>query len=47
VTVKSKGGSAALKRQHEPSPPKRTKQGNGRNSKASHNRKKLKGQGKG
>jgi hypothetical protein len=32
---------------HLESKPKRTKQGNGRNSKASHGRKKLRGQGKG
>lgn len=47
MAVKSKGGSAALKRQHQPGPPKLTKQGNGKHSKPSHGRKLRKGQGKG
>ena len=46
MAVKSKGGSAALKRSHQPGPPKLTRQGNGKRSKPSHGRKKLKGQGK-
>jgi hypothetical protein len=47
MTVKSKGGSAALKREHQPRAPKSTKQGNGKRSKPNHGRKKLRGQGKG
>lgn len=47
MTVKSKGGSAALKRDHLPGAPKLTKQGNGKRSKPSHGRKLLRGQGKG
>jgi hypothetical protein len=30
MAVKTKGGSAALKRQHEPGPPKLTRQGQGK-----------------
>jgi len=47
MATKSKGAGAALKRQHQPGPPKRTKQGNGANSKPSHGRKLMRGQGKG
>lgn len=47
MTVKSKGGSAALKREHQAGAPKLSKQGNGKRSKPSHGRKKLRGQGKG
>ena len=47
MTVKTKGGSAALKREHLPGAPKLTRQGNGKRSKPSHGRKLLKGQGKG
>ena len=46
MAVKSKGGSAALKRSHQPGPPKLTRQGNGKRSKPSHGRKLLRGQGK-
>ena len=47
MTVKSKGGSAALKREHQPSAPKLSKQGKGKRSKPNHGRKKLRGQGRG
>jgi hypothetical protein len=47
MAVKTRGGSAALKREHKAGPPKLTKQGNGKRSKPSHGRKLLKGQGKG
>jgi hypothetical protein len=46
MAVKSRGGSAALKREHQPGKSKFTKQGNGRRSKPSHGRKLLRGQGK-
>jgi hypothetical protein len=47
MAMKTKGGSAALKREHQAGAPKLTKQGNGKRSKPSHGRKLLKGQGKG
>jgi hypothetical protein len=47
MTVKSKGGSGALKREHQAGPPKLTKQGDGKHSKPSHGRKLRIGQGKG
>jgi hypothetical protein len=48
MTVKSKGGSAALKRQHEPGPPKTTRDGYGQNSRPRRRGKKpLVGQGRG
>ena len=47
MTVKSKGGSAALKRDHQVGAPKLTKQGQGKRSKPNHGRKKLRGQGRG
>jgi hypothetical protein len=46
MTVKSRGGSAALKREHQPGKPKLTKQGDGKRSKPSHGRKLSRGQGK-
>ena len=45
MAVKSKVGVKAI--QHVPGKPKRTRQGNGQHSLASHGRKKLRGQGKG
>jgi hypothetical protein len=47
MAVKTRGGSAALKREHQAGAPKLTKQGNGKRSKPSHGRKLLKGQGRG
>jgi hypothetical protein len=47
MAVKSRGGSAALKREHQPGAPKLTSQGQGKRSKPNHGRKLLKGQGKG
>jgi hypothetical protein len=47
MAFRTKGGSAALKREHTPGAPKLTAQGNGKRSKPSHGRKLLKGQGKG
>jgi hypothetical protein len=47
MAMKAKGGSAALKREHQLGAPKLTKQGNGKRSKPSHGRKLLKGQGRG
>jgi hypothetical protein len=47
MAMKTKGGSAALKREHQPRAPKLTKQGNGKRTKPSHGRKLLKGQGRG
>jgi len=47
MTVKSKGGSGALKREHAAGAPKLTRQGNGKRSKPSHGRKLRIGQGKG
>jgi hypothetical protein len=47
MAMKTKGGSAALKREHQSRGPKLTKQGNGKRSKPSHGRKLLRGQGKG
>lgn len=47
MAFRSKGGSAALKREHLPGAPKLTRQGNGKRSKPSHGRKLLRGQGKG
>jgi hypothetical protein len=44
MAVKSKTGTGAV--QHQPGKPKRTRQGNGQNSKPSHSRKKLHGQGR-
>jgi hypothetical protein len=46
MAVKSKGGNAALKREHKPGAPKLTLQGQGKRSKPSHGRKLLRGQGK-
>ena len=46
MTVKTKGGSAALKRDHQAGAPKLSKQGQGKRSKPNHGRKKLRGQGK-
>jgi hypothetical protein len=45
MAVRSKTGTAPL--QHQPGPPKLTRQGNGKRSKPSHGRKLLRGQGKG
>ena len=47
MTVKSKGGSGALKREHQAGSPKLTKQGDGKHSKPSHGRKLSRGQGRG
>jgi hypothetical protein len=48
MAVKSKGGSAALKRQHEPGPPKTTSIGQGQHSRPRRRGKKpLRGQGRG
>jgi len=44
MAVRSKTGTAAV--QHQPGPPKLTRQGQGRRSKPNHNRKKLRGQGR-
>jgi len=44
MAVKSKTGLARL--QFKPGKPKKTRQGNGQHSKASHGRKKYRGQGK-
>ncbi len=45
MAMKSKTGTASL--QHQPGKPKLTAQGNGKRSKPSHGRKKLRGQGRG
>ena len=47
MAVKTKGGGAAMKREHQPGAPKTTSQGQGKRSKPNHGRKKLRGQGKG
>jgi hypothetical protein len=48
MAVKTKGGSAALKRQHEPGPPKTTSIGQGQHSRPRRRgKKKLIGQGRG
>lgn len=44
MAVRSKTGTAAV--QHQPGKPKLTRQGQGRQSKPNHNRKKLRGQGR-
>jgi hypothetical protein len=44
MTVRSKTGTASV--QHTPGKPKLTRQGQGKRSKASHGRKKLRGQGR-
>lgn len=44
MAVRSKQGTAAI--QHQPGAPKLTRQGQGKRSKPSHNRKKLRGQGR-
>jgi hypothetical protein len=46
MAVKSKIGASATRTIFTPGKPKRTKQGQGRNSKANHNRKQLRGQGR-
>lgn len=47
MAVKTKGGSAALKRKHEPGPPKVTRDGFGQHSRPRRRGKKpLRGQGK-
>jgi hypothetical protein len=47
VAVKSKGGSAALKRSHQPGPPKTTSIGQGAHSRPRRKgKKKMVGQGK-
>jgi len=45
MAVRSKQGTARV--EHKPGPPKLTHQGQGRRSKPSHGRKKLRGQGRG
>lgn len=45
MAVKTKGGGAAMKREHQSGAPKLTKQGNGKRSKPSHGRKLSRGQG--
>ena len=48
MAVKSKGGNAGLKRDHEPSAPKLTSIGQGQNSRPRRKGKKpMRGQGKG
>jgi hypothetical protein len=48
MAVKTKGGSAALKRQHEPGPPKTTRDGYGQHSRPRKRGKKpMVGQGRG
>ena len=48
MAVKTKGGSAALKRQHQPGPPKTTSSGQGQNSRPlRRGKKKTRGQGRG
>jgi hypothetical protein len=48
MAVKSKGGSGAIKREHQPGPPKTTKDGYGQHSRPRRRGKKpLKGQGRG
>jgi hypothetical protein len=48
MTVKSKGGSAALKREHQPRAPKLTSIGQGQHSRPQRRgKKKLVGQGRG
>ena len=47
MAVKSKGGSGALKREHQAAAPKLTKQGDGKHSKPNHGRKLSRGQGHG
>lgn len=44
MAVKSKTGTGKI--DHQPGPPKLTRQGQGRRSKPSHNRKKMRGQGR-
>jgi len=45
MAVKSKTGAARV--EHVPGKPKKTRQGQGQHSLASHGRKKMRGQGKG
>jgi hypothetical protein len=45
MAVRSKTGASQI--QHVPKPPKLTNQGQGKRSRPNHNRKKLRGQGKG
>ena len=45
MAVRSKTGAARI--EHQPGPPKLTRQGSGARSKPSHGRKLLRGQGKG
>ena len=45
MAVRSKTGTARI--EHQPGPPKLTNQGQGKRSRPNHNRKKLRGQGKG
>jgi len=44
MAVRSKTGTARV--EHQPGKPKRTRQGQGKRSKPSHGRKKLRGQGR-